>query len=30
MGKDCDVQFAIQRYYKQEAGLHAWPEWLPY
>jgi hypothetical protein len=31
MGKDLAyVQYAVQRYYKQEAGLHAWPEWLPY
>lgn len=31
MGKDMGyVQYAIQHYYIEEAGMHAWPEWLPY
>ncbi len=31
MGKDLGyVQYAIRHYYSEEAGMHAWPEWVPY
>jgi hypothetical protein len=31
VGKDLGyIQVVIQGYYREEAGMHVWPEWLPY